>query len=220
VAGWRGLDAVASMARVRAGEIMTAPVVTVSSETPTREIAETLGRRRISAVPVVDEAGSVVGLVSEYDLLAKSGLIARDLMTTAVISVTEDTDIADVRHLLVDRRIRRVPVLAGGRLVGIVSRSDVVTLMATEWVCQVCGEPVRGESTPDQCPKCLGGSDGFVLQEQPIGAVCWRRYARNEGRVRQCPARPRLRRPPLELPAHCQATSHWMYCAVTTGRWR
>jgi CBS domain-containing protein len=164
-----GPDAVGSMAIARAGEIMTTPVVTVAPDTPTGEIAETLGRHRISAVPVVDGAGSVVGLVSEYDLLAKTGLTARDVMTTAVISVTEHTDVADVRQLLVDRRIRRVPVVAGGRLVGIVSRSDVVALMATEWVCQVCGEPVRGESAPDLCPKCLGGSDGFVLQEQPPG---------------------------------------------------
>jgi CBS domain-containing protein len=148
---------------------MTTPVVTVPPDAPTGEIAETLGRHRISAVPVVDEAGGVVGLVSEYDLLAKPGRSARDVMTTAVVSVTEDTDIADVRHLLVDRRIRRVPVLAAGRLVGIVSRSDVVALMATEWVCQVCGEPVRGEHPPDACPKCLGGGERFALQEQPPG---------------------------------------------------
>jgi CBS domain-containing protein len=148
---------------------MTTPVVTVPPDTPTGKVAETLGRHRISAVPVVDEAGGVVGLVSEHDLLAKPGLTARDVMTTTVVSVTEDTDIADVRHLLVDRRIRRVPVLAAGRLVGIVSRSDVVALMATEWVCQVCGEPVRGEHPPDVCPKCLGAGDRFVLQEQPPG---------------------------------------------------
>jgi CBS domain-containing protein len=148
---------------------MTTPVVTVSPETPTGAIAEALRRHRISAVPVVDEAGAVVGLVSEYDLLATVGRTAREVMTTAVISVTEDTDIADVRHLLVDRRIRRVPVLAGGRLVGIVSRADVIALMATEWVCEVCGEPVRSERPPDACPKCLGGRERFALQEQPPG---------------------------------------------------
>jgi CBS domain-containing protein len=164
-----GSDAVGTVAAVRAGEIMTTPVVTVPPDAPTGEIAETLGRHRISAVPVVDEAGGVVGLVSEYDLLAKPGRSARDVMTTAVVSVTEDTDVADVRHLLVDRRIRRVPVLAAGRLVGIVSRSDVVALMATEWVCQVCGEPVRGERPPEACPKCLGGGERFALQEQPPG---------------------------------------------------
>lgn len=157
-------------AAARVGEIMTTPVVTVSPDTPTAEIADSLARHRISGVPVVDEAGGVVGLVSEYDLLARSGQSAREVMTTAVVSVTEDTDVADVRHLLVDRRIRRVPVLAGGRLVGIVSRGDVVALMATEWVCEVCGEPVRGERPPDACPKCLGGADRFALQEQPPGA--------------------------------------------------
>jgi rubrerythrin len=91
------------------------------------------------------------------------------VMTTAVVSVTEDTDVADVRQLLVERRIRRVPVLAGGRLVGIVSRADVVAMMATEWVCTACGEPVRGERPPEVCPNCLGGGDRFTLQEQPPG---------------------------------------------------
>lgn len=148
---------------------MTAPVVTAVTDTPVGEIAETLRRRRISAVPVVDEAGGVVGLVSEYDLLAKTGDRAGDVMTRAVVSVTEDTSVEDVRHLLVDRRFGRVPVLAGGRLVGIVSRGDLVALLTTEWVCGVCGEPVRGEYPPEECPKCQSGRDRFSLQEQPPG---------------------------------------------------
>ena len=89
-------------------------------------------------------------------------------MTTAVVSVSQDTGVDDVRHLLVDRKFRRLPVLYGGRLVGIVSRGDVVALMATEWVCEVCGESVRGEHPPQQCPKC-NAADQFVLQEQPPG---------------------------------------------------
>lgn len=162
-----GVAAPAIVTQVR--EIMTSPVVTVAVDTPTGQIAEVLGRHRISAVPVVDEAGAVVGLVSQYDLLAKVGAVARQVMTTAVVSVTEGTSVEDVRHLLVDRRFGRVPVLAGGRLVGIVSRSDVVALLVTEWVCGVCGEPVRGEHPPETCPKCHGGHEGFTLQEQPPG---------------------------------------------------
>jgi CBS domain-containing protein len=154
---------------VTAGEIMTTPVVTVPADTPLADIARALRRHRISAVPVVDATGGVVGLVSEYDLLARSGPAARDVMTTAVVSVTESTSVDDVRHLLVDRRIRRVPVLAAGRLVGIVSRGDLVSLMATEWACDVCGEPVRGERPPDVCPKCLGSGERFSLQQQPPG---------------------------------------------------
>ncbi len=149
-------------------EVMTSPVVVVVAADTTAHIAETLAHHRISAVPVVDDAGRVIGLVSEYDLLAKAGSTAGELMSTAVISVSEDTSVDDVRHLLVDRRIRRVPVVSGGALVGIVSRADIVALLVTEWVCPVCGEPLRGEAPPAACPRCRG-TQPFVLQEQLPG---------------------------------------------------
>ena len=101
-----------------AGEIMTAPVITVAPDTPVGQVAEVLMRHRISAVPVVDASDVVLGLVSEYDLLAKPGALARDVMVTALITVSTDTAVADVRHLLVERRIRRVPVLDAGRTWG------------------------------------------------------------------------------------------------------
>lgn len=151
-------------------EIMTSPVVTVERDTSVPEVAVLLRRRRISAVPVVDDTGAVVGLVSEYDLLARTGATAEAVMTPAVISVTEDTDVDEVRHLLVERRIRRVPVMAGRQLVGIVSRSDVVTLLTTEWACGVCGEITRGEHPPPHCPKCNAGADRFAPQEPPPGS--------------------------------------------------
>lgn len=146
-------------------EIMTARVVTVAPDTSVSVIASALRENRISAVPVVDAAGAVVGLVSEYDLLARAGELARNVMTSSVISVTEDTDVDDVRHLLVERRIRRVPVLSGKRLAGIVSRGDVVALLTTEWVCQVCGEPVRGQHPPPRCPKCHAAPERFIMQD-------------------------------------------------------
>lgn len=152
-----------------AADIMTAPVITVAPDTSLGQVAETLRRHRISAVPVVDAAGTVLGLVSEYDLLAKTGDRAADVMVTALITVSSATAVADVRHLLVERGIRRVPVLEAGRLVGIVSRGDVIALMATEWVCEVCGEPVRGEQRPEMCPKCHADGERFRLQEQLPG---------------------------------------------------
>jgi CBS domain-containing protein len=81
---------------------------------PVGDVAERLRRKRISAVPVVDSAGGVVGIVSEHDLLTKPGTTAGEVMTTGVISVSEDTDVDDVRHLLVDRRIR-ILILPGAR---------------------------------------------------------------------------------------------------------
>ena len=146
-------------------EIMTARVVTVTRDTPVPVIASLLRENRISGVPVVDAEGTVVGLVSEYDLLARGGGTAGEVMTASVISVSEDTDVDDVRHLLIDRRIRRVPVISGQRLAGIVSRGDVVALLTTEWVCQVCGEAARGQHPPSQCPKCHGGHERFVMQD-------------------------------------------------------
>jgi CBS domain-containing protein len=148
---------------------MTTVVVSVPPDTPLAEIAEKLRLHRISAVPVVDATQHVMGLVSEHDLLAKTGMTAADIMTAAVISVTADTDISDVRQLLVNQRIRRLPVLEHGRLIGIVSRSDVVALMTTEWVCRACGESIRGEQPPLRCPKCRADTDQFALQEQPPG---------------------------------------------------
>ena len=150
-------------------DIMTTPVVVVHADDSLSRIAAVLRQHRISAVPVVDDGGGVVGLVSEYDVLANPvGQTAQDVMTAAVLSVTEDTPVDDVRHLLVDRRIHRVPVVSGGVLVGIVSRADIVALFITEWVCPVCGESVRDEHPPAACPKCLG-TDAFVNQVQPPG---------------------------------------------------
>lgn len=149
---------------------MTCPVVTVPPASTVGEVADVLRGKRISGLPVVDDDGVVLGLVSEYDLLAKPGRSAADVMTTTVISVSPDTPVSDVRHLLVDRRVGRVLVTSGGRLVGIVSRGDVVALLATEWVCQVCGEAVRADHRPDSCPRCKSDGERFVLVEQPPGS--------------------------------------------------
>ncbi len=156
------------VAGITAGQIMTSPVVTVGPDTSVNQVAEILTVRGFSAVPVVDCDGAVLGLVSERDLLARTGRTARDVMTTSVISVTTDTDIEHVRRMLVDAPIRRVPVMSAGRLVGIVSRHDLVGSMV-EWACGVCGETVRGAHRPLVCPKCGGSGDRFALQEQPPG---------------------------------------------------
>jgi len=146
-------------------EIMTTPVITVTRDTPVPAIASLLRDNRISGVPVTGADGAVIGLVSEYDLLAREGETAADVMTPSVVTVTEDTDVDDVRHLLVERRIRRVPVISGQRLAGIVSRGDVVALLTTEWVCQVCGEAARGQHPPARCPRCHASSGQFILQD-------------------------------------------------------
>jgi CBS-domain-containing membrane protein len=152
---------------MKVGEIMTPNVISVLEGAPLRDVARLLDRHRISGVPVCDGDGHMVGLISEYDLIAKEEAhTVGDAMTRDVISVMEDTSVDEVRFLLVNRRIKRVPVLRGLKLVGIVSRADLVREIALTWVCQVCGDHERGRNPPDQCPKC-GTPSGFEPTVSP-----------------------------------------------------
>jgi CBS-domain-containing membrane protein len=150
-------------------EIMSSPVVCTRDNASISDIATLLAKHQISAVPVLDASGDVVGLVSEYDLLARGGEIARDIMSPGIISVNEEANVEDVRFLLIERRIRRVPVVAGQKLIGIVSRSDIVRQMAVQWYCNICGEPVRDEHPPEQCPKCAAPAARFAQDEHLPG---------------------------------------------------
>ena len=147
---------------MKAREIMNSAVVAVKPDAPISDIAKTLREHRISAVPVVDAAGSPLGMVSEGDLIGRDEADrearldwwltmlaegealnpeflasihaperqARDVMTTPVVTVGEETEIDQIARLLSAHRIKRVPVLRGGRIVGIVSRADLVRALA------------------------------------------------------------------------------------------
>lgn len=139
---------------MKVGDVMTARVITVTENQTKQQAAQLLSQHHISGLPVVNAAYGVVGVVTEYDVLGKEGQTVADIMTRGVISVTPDTDLEEVGHLLVHERIRRLPVLDQGRLVGIVSRGDLVKEVAMRWVCPVCGEVVHSENQPEYCPRC------------------------------------------------------------------
>ncbi|MBK9944518.1 MAG: CBS domain-containing protein [Kouleothrix sp.] len=150
-------------------EIMTSAVISVPADSTIEDAARILARHRISGLPVVTSDGALVGLVTEYDFISKQGQTVSDIMSRGVISVTEDTDVEEVSHLLTNRRIRRVPVLRGDRLVGIVSRSDLIKQIAMRWVCPVCGEVVRGPEAPEQCPRCHAPKSAFTHEAMNPG---------------------------------------------------
>lgn len=153
------------MMGIPASEIMTRDVITVPTTMSVKEIAQILSAKQITGLPVVDDQDRVVGIISELDIISRHGTTAAEIMSDQVISATEQTDAEEVAHLFTSSRIRRVPILADGRLVGIVSRSDLMRLyMTTRWICQKCGYFIRGFDQPDQCPNC--GSDYFVLQRE------------------------------------------------------
>ena len=150
-------------------EIMTADVISVPEDSTIEDAARQLARYRISGLPVLNHDGKLVGLVTEYDLISKQGHAVADIMSRGVISVTEDTDVEEVSHLLANRRIRRVPVVRGDQLVGIVSRSDLVKQIAMRWVCPTCGEVVRGADPPEQCPRCHAPKSVFIHETMHPG---------------------------------------------------
>ena len=89
--------------------------------------------------------GGLFALVSELDVFSRKGETAKDIMSPNVISITEDTTIVEAAALLAGERIRRLPVLASGRLVGLISRSDVLDFFAqSHWTCETCANSVHG----------------------------------------------------------------------------
>lgn len=145
---------------MNAKDIMTAPAITITPDTPVHEIAELLLERRISGVPVV-VGGELVGMVDEGDLLRRHEIgtdaytperswwarlterdqfpgdyvtshasKAGDLMSRKMVSVTEDTPARQLASIFAARDIRRIPVLRDKQLVGIVTRADLIRALA------------------------------------------------------------------------------------------
>ncbi|NTU81673.1 MAG: CBS domain-containing protein [Chloroflexales bacterium] len=154
---------------MKAREIMTRDVISIIDEATIEDAARLLARNRISGLPVVNPGGLLVGLITEHDLIAKAGRHVSDIMSRGVITVSPDTEIEQVQHLLTNQRIRRVPVIEDGKVVGIVSRSDLVRQIAMRWVCGVCGDSVRGLEPPAFCPRCGAGESAFAHDVVPPG---------------------------------------------------
>jgi CBS domain-containing protein len=152
-----------------AREIMTTDVISVRDDMDIEDAARLMARYRISGLPVVNPTNTLVGLVTEHDLIAKQGRVVGDIMSRSVISVTADTTVEEIAHLLANRHIRRVPVMDGDKLVGIVSRSDLVRQIAMRWICHICGEVVRGAAMPQRCPRCGASEDAFSHQVEMPG---------------------------------------------------
>jgi len=154
---------------VTVSQILTQDVVTVSPDMAVENAARMLFTQSISGMPVVDADGRLVGVVTEFDIIAKEGRTVGEIMTSDVVTVSEDTDAETVAQILISRRVRRVPVVRDGIVIGIVSRSDLVRLFAlTRWSCEACGYYTRGFERLISCPKC--GNEAIVLEREPPGS--------------------------------------------------
>ena len=116
-----------------ARDIMTRNVYTISPEASVQEVAQLLSRKSISGVPVSDKEGRIIGIVTEADIIGKvnrEGLCVADIMSPEIIAVDEETRVGELAMLLTEHRIKRVPVMQHGKLVGIVCRADIVQAVA------------------------------------------------------------------------------------------
>jgi CBS-domain-containing membrane protein len=138
---------------MRARDIMTPHVITIGPEKSIQDAARLLADYRISGAPVVDRAGRMVGLVTEADLIGKDGATVAEIMTTRVLTADEDTPVERIAQMLTSNHFKRLPVIRGDQLVGVVSRADIVRMMAARWICQVCGAE-QATGLPTVCPSC------------------------------------------------------------------
>ena len=142
-------------------EIMTKEVITVSPDTKVREVAVILGEKKIGAVPVLDDSGAVVGIITESDLFIKergipfsvvkiphifnqwveprklaaiySGIDSNkavDVMTSPVVTISPEEEVGEAASLMFNHHISRLPVVENKKMVGIISRSDIIRIMA------------------------------------------------------------------------------------------
>ena len=131
-------------------DVMTTQVVSVRPEARVKEAIQLLDEHQITAMPVVDALGRLVGVVSEADVLRdallpdrrtreipvaiegrRKALTVNDVMTHLPMSVTADADLSTAASVLVDTSIKSLPVVDGDQVVGMVSRRDVIAVLAT-----------------------------------------------------------------------------------------
>ena len=144
---------------MQAKDIMTSLAITVGPDTQVDEIANLMYQNHISAVPVVNDQNRLLGIVSEGDLLHRQEVgtevhrswwltlftsaeqrardyvkshakTAADIMTRRLVTVSEDTPVSEIADLLERHRIKRVPVVKNGQLIGIVSRANIIQALA------------------------------------------------------------------------------------------
>jgi CBS domain-containing protein len=173
-------------------DLMTPQVVTVGPATPFKEIAARLAEHRVSAVPVVDDDGRVLGVVSEADLLLKeeftdpdqdiplfwtkrrrlergkaAGTTARDLMSVALVSISPDATVAEAARRMHAAGVKRLPVVdEQGGLVGIVSRGDLLKVFnRTDQAIrrEIIDDVIVGEFTMDPNRFFIHVDDGVVV---------------------------------------------------------
>ncbi len=113
-----------------AKNIMTRDVITVTPTMTVKNLAMTLIKNQISGAPVAAKNGKIVGVVSEADIVGKKGKDVKAIISKTIISVSEETPVEEIAQLMTTHKIKRLPVMREDKVVGIVSRADIVSAIA------------------------------------------------------------------------------------------
>jgi CBS domain-containing protein len=125
---------------LKAKDIMTTDVLAVAKDADIYQAIRTMVQNNVTGLPVIDEDGTLVGIVTERDVLRllyevedRPGRV-EDFMTEAVVAFDQEVDIETVANGLAGNPFRRVPILHEGKLVGIISRKDVIKQIKEQWL--------------------------------------------------------------------------------------
>jgi len=175
-------------ARIPVVEIMTPEPVTIAAEATAAAAAKVMRDKDIGSLVVVDR-GRPIGIVTERDLVTKvaasdllpSRVVVKDIMTSPVVAVHPHEEVADAAKLMAQRKIRRLPVVEEGKLVGMITENDIIRIWPTlievtreydragleseftkgiEGHCEVCGvysTNLMWDHNLLACPECRGG---------------------------------------------------------------
>jgi CBS domain-containing protein len=122
---------------IHAKSIMSRKILTVTEDTNIRHVMRLLSDNQVTGLPVVSEDMSLLGIVTEKDILKEllygkdvKTKTAGDLMTADIVSFDEDEDLMTIFRTLVEDNFRRVPILSNGKLAGIISRRDIINFLS------------------------------------------------------------------------------------------
>ena len=127
------------MKTTKAADIMTTNVITAQKDMVLTDVIALLLRWHISAMPVVDDEDRIVGIVSEIDLVNLTfdgnarDTTVEEVMVTDIVSFSPDTELADLVQSFSKKHLRRVPIIDKGKVVGIVSRRDILREMLSRY---------------------------------------------------------------------------------------
>jgi CBS domain-containing protein len=125
---------------LQAKEIMTKDVVCIKKDMPVVDAIRLMAKNNITGIPVVDEDNTLIGILSEQDVLRlfhtyedEKDRTVYDFMTQPAVHFEQEEPLIDVCYCLRDNAIRRVPVTSNGKVVGVISRSDILKCILKLW---------------------------------------------------------------------------------------